>query len=644
MAEPRTITGGVDSWVGQQDPSANHNGADYLYVNNGGSGNQAYGMLFIKAPAPVDSGAAVLDASLTLRFKYASAGTITFKVVPVVESWKANKVTWANKPPTSGGGVTTTVSDVSQGDTITFDVGAQLQAVADGDDWYGWRVECETAGKNATFFSTQAQKEQHRPALTTEWSNAPVAPTDLAPSGGRFVSTDSPVLRYTYADFGGNTDLDGQQIQVESLDEFGEPTHVVLLDTGWIDTVDPEYDLSEDVAWTALTNGAACRWRARVRDGAGLESDWSDWAAFERLIKGSLVIDNPAADPNDYVQDVTPPIMWTMTSAWGQSAWQVIIQQQATGIDGTWIEVYDSGKRSGNDDSWTLPKGVLTRANWTDDPGGGNWQVQTRYRVVVRTWDGQVREHTPGDPVYYQAEREFTVREGATPGVTGLTVSADYPYPGAVLNFSRATAPDAWVLVRGGDVIDKIPAEDAFVSGTSYRMYDKRARPNVEHAWAVLPVVNGVMATAEAATVTATVQTVGIWITNPDRDNDSAVLILGSGDYGTFDAVMEDQGENFDIIGSSRVLRITNALKGYAGSISGVMTTHPGLPNISARDWSNRMMEFKSEPGMRLILTLSDMALPVVLYDITTRPTPDLDVIEFEASFFEDQVPRFVER
>src|SRR5690606_4749471 len=87
------------------------------------------------------------------------------------------------------------------------------------------------------------------------------------------------------------------------------------------------------------------------------------------------------------------------------------------------------------------------------DPGGSGWSIKTDYRVVVRTWDGQGRQSTPGDPAYYQATREFTVKEGATAPVENLAVEWKRPYPWAELTWSRDTAPDSFIIARGGNVI-----------------------------------------------------------------------------------------------------------------------------------------------------------------------------------------------
>src|SRR5699024_10384563 len=160
-------------------------------------------------------------------------------------------------------------------------------------------------------------------------------------------------------------------------------------------------------AFTPLDDGEHERWREKTWAGAGLGGPWWDWATFGRLNKGSVAIINPSAGPDDFVQEVPPPITWRAGRLCGKAAWQVLDQHKSH--DGAWITIQNSRKAPGADDSYTLPWGVLRWANWTSDPGGGNWTVKTEYRVVVRTWDGQGRQTTPGDPAFYQAVREFSV-------------------------------------------------------------------------------------------------------------------------------------------------------------------------------------------------------------------------------------------
>lgn len=635
----KTIVGGADTWVGEVEQAANHNGDAFCLVQDSAT-DDAYMLLFLNAPAPIKAGVTVKQATLKLHLKFASTGALTFRAAPLDGDWDAGQVTWNNKPSVTGtGGVTSGLTGAGQDVVVSFDVTAQMQSVAGGAKWWGWRISLDTAGQLATIFSSRRTvAEWRRPRMEVEWSNAPAPPTDLSPSGGRSISIAKPVLRYTHADFGGDTDLIAHQIEIDPTDPEG-----ATWDSGWLPTTDPELDLTT-TTYPGIANDAAARWHARTRDGAGLESKWSDWAHFERLNKGGLVIDNPAAPPNAFVQEVTPQFGWTHSGPWAQEAWQAIVQQQA-GIGGDWFSIYTTGKRPGNDSSWTPPQGVLTRANWSanPDPDGGNWDVKTHYRLVIRTWDGQGREHTPGDRVYYEAIREFDVREGATAPVENLTISTLEPWPYAELTFTRDTAPDKFIFARGGDIIDVVTPDEIRVSGTSYRFVDKTARANQWHVWTVLPVVNGVMSTVEHANVGGRIDLEHIWLLDEDRTNSDGVLIMGDEDNpATADLVMEDVGEVYEIVGGNKRVVETNALPGFRGPVTGVCARYPFEPldHVSGRDWIDRLLAFRAEPGKRLILITPERTLPVVIRNVSWGETSyvlDRFPVTFEA--IEDRVP-----
>ena len=44
-------------------------------------------------------------------------------------------------------------------------------------------------------------------------------------------------------------------------------------------------------------------WPVRVQNAAGVWSDWSDPVSFTRVNKATLTINNPAASPNNFVND-----------------------------------------------------------------------------------------------------------------------------------------------------------------------------------------------------------------------------------------------------------------------------------------------------------------------------------------------------
>ena len=72
--------------------------------------------------------------------------------------------------------------------------------------------------------------------------------------------------------------------------------------------------------------------------------------SFSRAAKGTLTITNPAASPNNFVVEATPPFIHTFAGT--QVAWRKWITEQA---DKTEI-VAEQHKTDGTDTSWTPPK------------------------------------------------------------------------------------------------------------------------------------------------------------------------------------------------------------------------------------------------------------------------------------------------
>src|SRR5690606_31776118 len=127
----------------------------------------------------------------------------------------------------------------------------------------------------------------------------------------------------------------------------------------------------------------------------------------------------------------------------------------------------------------------------------------------------------------------FTVKEGATAAVENLTVEHDAPYPWAKLTWERDTAPDSFMIIRGGKLIGQpTPDEIDKTGSTTYVWRDKRVTLNRKHTWSVLPVVNGEMGTLEMAVVSETIKSDGIWLVNERRAAaNSGVLIFGLGGH-----------------------------------------------------------------------------------------------------------------
>lgn len=573
-----TLRNATDAWTSADRPSVNYGDARKLWV---GSGSR-WAYVFFNRAAPL--GATITSA--TLRLYYAdtwAAATIT--VHRLGERWKVSRLTHANRPATTGSSVQASAPAGPAGTYVDVDVKPLLQAVSDGGAWFGFRVA--TSGGNEPLGASEGTSTL-RPTLTVEWTEAPDAPTTLAPSGNAAVSVSKPTLRFDYTDALGDTALAAVQVQVDPAANWTTPAW----DSGEVPATVPQLALAA-TTYPGLANDASTYWRVRVKDGAGLWSEWSDDEQFKRVDLGSVTINNPAASPQNVVHDPTPPFLWAYSAT--QAAWQVLVTDPAT--DKT---LADSGKQLGTETAWTPPSKKLT--------GLGP------YRVEVRVWDAQHREATPDSLDHAVAVRDFTITSDTTvPPVVGLAVQQPVQdRPVVRLEWTRSSAPDSYLVRRDGDVVaeDLLPG-DLLVSGTTYAYEDEGAAPWRTHTWEVQAVVND--AASEWEQVAYTPRSRGIWLLDSERDR---LVWLAGSEGGTF--TQAEEASVFAPVGSRTVVRRVQGQRGYEGSLAGVLVDRAGL---AALESEASLLAMRGEPARPVQLVAGDLSLRVVLGNIGTYPT-----------------------
>lgn len=585
MTTTATVRAGLDAFVLQNRPSANFRRSIRLRLQAG----EAEAYLFFKSPCP--RGATVKSATLRVWQSDDWSGTVTLTAKRVADSWKTGRIDWNNKPGVVGKAFTATQSGTNAGTRWDIDVTTAVQRWADGAPNYGLKVTTDSTTLHRLH---SLNSDVHRPVLVVEYGDKPSDPVNLAPSGGA-VSVDKPVLRWDYTDPGGHEPLEAVQVQISATNDFSSPA----FDSGWVDAGEPELDLT-DTAYAGLTDGQKVFWRCRNRDGGGLESSWSDPVSFSRKVKGTLTIDNPAAEPSNYVDEFTPPIAWTFTGT--QKAYSVLIAKADK--PSTWI--HQSGKIRGTATTYTLPRGVLD-----DDED---------YIVAVRVWDNEDRVATPGDPIFAHDRRTFHMNYDATVDpVTNLQATQQGGTPWVTLTWDRGTMPDRWVIKRGSKVIDHIdPASDAFVSGTSYTYTDYGASPFKSHQYRVLAVVTGRTSVGNPSDWVKTMPA-GVWIA--DRQNDLWVKLR------SLDVENMEYGEDaatFTPLGADEVTRKVAGMRGLEGTITGVIEDAEGR---TWQQYETDLLEMKARPSRTYRLIFADESIPVVLGNITVSPSNDtLDV------------------
>jgi hypothetical protein len=313
----------------------------------------------------------------------------------------------------------------------------------------------------------------------------------------------------------------------------------------------PQLKLTE-TSFPGLAEGATTYWRVRVKDGDGYWSGWSDSVPISRYAKGLVTILNPAASPYDFVSEFTPPIVWSFNFT--QTHFRVTIAKASA--PGKLL--HDSGKIRSSETTYTIPKRILK-----DDE---------RYVVTVQAWDDLDREATPGDPVYAQASREFTVDFDPTidPPSYLVAVANAIRAPWVDLAIGRPTLPDSWTIMRDGIAIATDVAPDDLelgevIGGVQSWVYrDWTARPEVTHTYRVRAEVNGKLSDG-GPTLDIMPPGVGIWLADPSTGQQ--VLMGGKG----VDTDRTDNAETYTILGSTGVVRSVMGLNGLSGGVSNLM-------------------------------------------------------------------------
>lgn len=588
-----TVTTGKDTWVDSTQPSKNNGATVWLTLR--GSPSTKYAYVYLPNPAP--RGAVVTSASLFLsvRSGWGSARSVTAR--RVTSSYAMSKATWSKRPTDTATGASTATVTPSPNDVggfVELDVTDIVQAWANGADNYGLRISTTYGDFNTRVAAFNHPNHARRPRLVVEWEDRPKKPTGLKPSAS-VVSVEKPTLAFDFVDVSGDRNLASVQVQIDPSMNGASPA----FDSGEVPVEAPQLDL-RDTAYAGLASGSATSWRVRAKDGSGLWSEWSDWATFGRVAKGTVTIlsPDPGADPV-VVEDVTPPILWSFTGTTNPAAWRVLV---STPTNPT-VYIHDSGHTVGADNSYTIPGGVLK--------GSGP------YRLKVRVYDDAPgREVTPGDFLYAEAQTDFVMAtDGTVTAPASLASTIDSDLPRVTLTWARTNAPDRWTILRDGEVIaSEVDPDDTIVSAGVHTWTDYTAQPGHDHEYAVRAVVNGKQSDDVGTAITVTVPTrPGIFLV----DEDGATIALAGNDGGTWSEPEED--EVFLPVGARTPVRVVYGQRGFEGQLSGTLID--GFGGLGLDEQIEHLYRIKSTPAARRRLVVADLNFPALIGRITVAPS-----------------------
>lgn len=590
----RTLTRPVDTTVIRSRASKALSGLSYYETQL----DDAFGYVYF--PTPFTQGATIVSATLKLHSYSAPAVSRTIEVRRAASVMNYSRMTFDTKPAVTGATASVTKSTSGPGQEWVFDVTAIMQEVSDGALWWGFRVQSLSTSL-LQFHSTQSLYESSRPVLVVEWADEPDKPGDLAPAGGLTVSTDRPVLRFSYSDHGGSTELAGARVQIGD----NAAMTLGLWDSGELPVTIPEVDLA-DTAYPGLpADGTGRFWRVRVKDAAGLWSDWSDATSMRYVERGLVTILEPTSSA---LMDPTPVVRWSFTGV--QDQYEVVVQRG----DKVRRPVWDSGRITGTETSYTVPDGILR-----DDK---------TYTITVRIWDSEDRASTPGFPAYRQHSATFWFDDDlATPAPTSISATPRDAWPYVDVEWTSASTPDAFMLVREGVIVGRWAPAEVQVEPGRYAFTDRTCPAWVEQRYDVHAIV------AEKRSVAASTncrsEVIGVWLTSPT----TTVCLTGKDEGSPTLGVRESVHEVGD-----RVIVIRDGLRGHEGDWAGELHSDISLaPGVSAKEWRDRLMGMRRDPtGIRL--HMGPVNVPVSLSQVNVRSTAATE-LTYRASFTYHQLP-----
>lgn len=591
---------GVDAWVGQSGPNTEHPSTRRIALNATG-GSQRRG--FLHMPLKGIRGRTILSATLTAHVAGTWAAQ-TISVQRVANDWEAATLNWDNQRNVLGSIATAVTGALADGDEFDVDVTTMIQQVANGVPWYGFRIVTDETASDQYLWAFESGKPSWR--LTIEISERPEQPTGLTPADGA-VSSSKPILSWDFTDLGGtSTEQAAFQVQIDPAADEVSPD----FDSTEVASTEPEYDLTGS-AYAGLADAASTQWRVRVKDAAGLWSEWSDWVEFSREDKPVLTLDQPATG---LVYDPTPPIEASITGG-TLASWRIRITH---GTDRTRV-LYNSGLRDAThatDIALTLP---LRNPN----TGRRIFVDDTTYQVNVRAWDDVDRaEGVTADPTYVEVWDTFTFDDdAAVEAPAALAVTQLDNGPRLKFQCTRSVNPDAFLITDAGKFYARIPAAQFPEVAGVYEWTDSGfSDPGVAHNWRVRAIVNN-RKSDPSNLVTLTTQVEAVWLITA---NGATVMLSGIPDVDRF--AMLDRRATYKPPNLDHDVDILYSQEGVSGSYSGTIYQRSEQDVAAALVVLQAIKDDRTTPVQ---LVWANKSVPAILRDLTFLPASDY----FEGTF-----------
>lgn len=608
-----TLKAAIDTWDAEGAAQSNHGDDSRLALNAPGGGDEKDSFMFFHRP--FKHGDNVVSATLTVYLRGAWSGSRDIQVDRINEPWREDTLTWNNAPSDidSGDRATATVSGGADGDAIDIDVTDMLASVSGGANWYGFFLTL-SAGGDLYLHSSETAARHRRPTLEVVFSTTPDAPTDLSPDG-HVIGRAKPRLNWAFQDRNGESAQKKFQVQISSdPDDFGSPVY----DSGQVTERKTQLDLNT-TGYGGVGEGSTRYWRVRAQDDDGNQSDWSTVASMTKVAKGDVAITHPT-DGGD-VHTHTPSITHTL-SAGTQEATEYILKQWDR-VGQEWQQIWKRGKKTTADTELEIPKHLIKKEDAIDDH-------DFPYRIIVRVWDTEDRQHTAGDLAYSEAKNDFRFHRpdgDIVDDIDAAQLVPKAPYVRIRFHYSdpvpdyfalRVTRPGADPVfvdqrIEPGDLQNPVGPEFNY----EYDYWD--AIPGEETVYHMCPVVNDAgelkVITGNAETTLAT-EVWGIWVTRPSTGE--MLFVAGKG---SVSATIGESSTAHTPIGRRAPVLITDSIRGFEGSFSGMLIDFAGY---TAEQYVAMLEDFKGLAGNdELRLAMPNRNFPIeITGGVSIAPSP----------------------
>lgn len=570
------LSAGVDTYALLSESTATHNGQPILQVATGAA------VAYVYLPVTGIPLAATLTTATLRLYTSGSWGiTPTVTATPVDAAWGASTLTWANAPASTGTTTTVTHASAADADEFAFDVTPQVSAMLTSFN-YGFAVERTDVDTTVTEFYSH-EHETFAPSLELTWAITPDPPTNIAPSGGHFVATTTPVVSFDAAD------VTAVQVQIDSTaGDFSSPE----FDSGTVVTDVAELDLST-TAYVGLDN-VDHSMRVRYKNSSGLWSAWSDVVHIGYRAHQSVTPTNPSADADWIVVTDTPTI--TATTSGTVASYRITVAP----ADDPFAYTFDT-TATGPTIATTLPEGVITDSS--------------DLTLTLEVFDTLDREAVPGFPIAATVTETFSFSgTGAVPPVDDLFVAQVGSGPFNELIWTRNHRPDKWQIRRDGQILMSVDANDIpLEDDDTYHWIDYTAAGGTVHHYRVAPKVGSEVA-AGGPTYDIVTNPRGIWVGDPYRQLQVRVLGTDSGSWS-----MGEAGTTYNPLRGTDAIHITQSTRGYEGTITGVIFSDHETNGVN--DYIG-MRAIRHIPNRDYVIALPYLSFVATIFNVTIAPTP----------------------